>query len=81
MSPAHQNAYSPLRADVAIDPLMREALNAVIRLGGSPIQGGWAMIGWTLDDLVACGADPRLLAADLRHVASDLAARRDQRAA
>lgn len=65
--------YSPLRAEVALDPLMREAMGSVMNLGASPIQASWAMIGWTLDHLLAHGADSRLLAADLRRVAADLA--------
>jgi hypothetical protein len=64
---------SPLRAEVALDPLLRDALAAVVELGASPIQASWAMIGWTLDTLLAQGADPDLLAADLRRVADDLA--------
>lgn len=65
--------YSPLRAEVMLDPLMREAMSSVMSLGASPIQASWAMIGWTLDHLLAHGADSRLLAADLRQVAADLA--------
>jgi hypothetical protein len=64
--------YSPLRAEVALDPLMREAMSSVMALGASPIQASWTMIGWTLDHLLAHGADARLLAADLRQVAADL---------
>jgi hypothetical protein len=77
----YTQAYSPLNAEVVLDPLMREALGAVIRLGGSPIQAGWAMIGWTLDDLLARGCDAGLLAADLRGVAADLAAQSGHRSA
>lgn len=65
--------YSPLRAEVALDPLMREAMDSVMSLGASPIQASWAMIGWTIGQLLAHGADSRLLAADLRQVAADLA--------
>ena len=65
--------YSPLRAEVALDPLMREAMGSVMSLGASPIQASWAMIGWSLAQLLEHGADSRLLAADLRQVAADLA--------
>ncbi len=65
--------YSPLRAEVALDPLMREAMESVMNLGASPSQASWAMIGWTLGQLLAHGADSRMLAADLRQVAADLA--------
>lgn len=65
--------YSPLRAEVTLDPLMREAMGSVMNLGASPIQASWAMIGWTLGQLLAYGADSRMLAADLRQVAADLA--------
>jgi hypothetical protein len=64
--------YSQLRAEVTLDPLLREAMSAVIALGASPIQASWAMIGWSLDQLLACGADPALLATELRHVAGDI---------
>lgn len=69
--------YSPLRAEVALDPLLREAMGAVIQLGGSPIQASWAMIGWSIDALVQRGADPALLAADLRQVAELALARKN----
>lgn len=71
--------YSPLRGEVTLDPLLREAMDAVMQLGASPIQASWSMIGWTLDALIARGVDVDLLAADLRAVADDFEQRCPQR--